>query len=136
VKPSSRIHAIVMVLGVLSSAPTVGDVGGCGREARELDATEFAEARKEEDCLRCSECGIAAPRCARACDADASPEIVIPPTCRPLHHDGEVCLRALSAASCEDYVGYVDEIAPTAPSECRFCRAAPPELLLFDGGAP
>lgn len=116
---------MLAVLAALCMAPTAGDVGGCGREATELDADDYAHARKEEDCERCRACGIATARCTRACDPNAAPDIDLPPTCRPLRHDGEVCLRAIHAASCEKLATYVDDRAPATPSECEFCRVVP-----------
>jgi hypothetical protein len=61
-------------------------------------------------------------RCMQACDSAATPDAIVPSTCHPLLHDGEVCIRALDAASCSDYAGYVSDVAPTAPTECEFCR--------------
>lgn len=125
----------IVVLAVLSMGPTAGDIGGCGSEATLLDVNDFAAARKDEDCKRCSDCGLTNARCTSACDAKKAPEVAIPQTCRPLQHDGEVCLRALGAASCADYAHYLDENAPTLPSECRFCRgAAPVPAPSFKGG--
>ena len=97
-----------------------------GATATELDRDRYANARKLQDCERCQECGLDTARCQRACDPTALPEIALPATCRPLHHDGEVCLRALAAASCETYATYVDDEAPATPSECEFCRVPPP----------
>ncbi len=130
------LTVVVVVLALLSMAPAVGDVGGCGEQATPLDVAEFAQARKEEDCLRCTECGLTTPRCARACNEELAPETLVPETCKPLRHDGDVCLRALHAASCDKYATYVDENAPAAPSECRFCRLAPPPASFTDGGFP
>jgi hypothetical protein len=113
------------LLAVLVMAPTVGDTGACGRTATELDRDKYANARKLQDCERCRECGIDNVRCARACDPTALPEIALPITCRPLYHDGEVCLRALAAASCDTYATYVDDDAPATPTECDFCQVAP-----------
>ncbi|HVH48099.1 MAG TPA: hypothetical protein VM925_37455 [Labilithrix sp.] len=129
---------VVAVLGVLSMAPTAGDIGGCGAEVKLLDATEFAVARKEQDCERCRECGISTARCTRACDATKATETNIPPSCQPLAHDGDVCLRALGAASCEAYATYVDDVAPSTPSECEFCKVAPerPAPAFAPDGAP
>ena len=127
----------VAVLGVLLMAPTVGDTGGCGRTATELDRDRYGSARKLEDCERCAECGLDTARCQRACDPKVLPEIALPPTCRPLFHDGEVCLRALGAASCETYATYVDDEGAATPSECDFCIVplpAPPPGTLGDGG--
>jgi hypothetical protein len=119
-------------------APTVGDVGGCGRQATELDGEDFAYARKEEDCERCEECAITTERCRRACDESRLPDVALPSTCRPVRRDGEVCLRALRAASCETFASYVDDVAPRTPSECEFCRVAseppPPPSLAADAG--
>lgn len=116
----------IAVLGALLMAPTVGDTGGCGRTAVELDRDRYGNARKLQDCERCEECGIATARCDRACDPKQLPEIALPATCRPLYHDGEVCLRALDAASCETFATYVDDEAPSTPTECDFCLVPPP----------
>ena len=131
------LSSAVVVLGVLLMAPTVGDTGGCGRKAAELEQDRFENARKTQDCLRCRECGLATARCGRACDPKALPEIALPPTCRPLYHDGEVCVRALAAASCSTFASYVDDVAPANPSECDFCRVGLPEIPsgFGDGGA-
>ncbi len=130
-------RVVVIVFGVLAMAPTAGDVGGCGREASLLDREAFARARKLEDCERCTECGIENERCKRACDANAAFDIIIPLTCRPLRHDGAVCLRALDAVSCDTYATYVDDNSPSTPSECEFCRPPPPPPPSFsDGGSP
>jgi hypothetical protein len=129
----------VAVLGALVMAPTVGDTGGCGRTATELERDRYENGRKLQDCERCQECGLATARCERACDPKELPEILLPATCRPLLHDGEVCLRALAAASCSTFASYVDDDAPTTPSECEFCRVAPvapPPAFAPDGGAP
>jgi hypothetical protein len=120
-------------------APTVGDTGGCGRTAAELDRDRYAHARKLQDCEKCQECTPGTARCERACDPKQLPEIVLPGTCQPLYHDGEVCLRALAAASCETFGTYVDDEAPATPSECDFCRvppAAPPPAFAADGATP
>ena len=132
-----RLRALpVVVVGLLLMAPTVGDTGACGRTATELEHDRYANARKLQDCQRCQECGLQGARCLRACDPKALPEIELPATCRPLYHDGEVCLRALGAASCGTFATYVDDDAPSTPSECEFCRVAPaPSTPSFgDGG--
>lgn len=122
-------HVVAALLFlVLGTAPTVGDIGGCRAPASELREAEFARARKELDCRRCNECGLRAARCGRACDRAAPPDVRFPVTCKPLVHDGDVCLRALDAASCDTFAAYVDDVAPEAPSECEFCR------LVDDGG--
>jgi hypothetical protein len=130
---SSRTLAVtIAALGVLLMAPTVGDTGSCGRTATELDRDRYANARKLEDCRRCQECSIGTARCESACDPTQLPEIALPVTCRPLYHDGEVCLRALSAASCDKYETYVADDGTATPSECDFCRVAPE----VPGGGP
>jgi hypothetical protein len=125
---SRRAAIAVVLLALLSLAPTAGDVGGCGSEASALDVEQFAADRKESDCLRCRECAIDVPRCRRACDPAAPPETGFPNTCRPLDHDGVVCLRALRAASCDAYSTYVGDV-PAIPSECEFCKVVPPTGL-------
>jgi len=119
------IRIAVVVLGALSMAPTAGDIGGCGSEVKALDPLAFALARKDMDCERCRQCSISSGRCERACDPSKPVETSIPSTCQPLLHDGEVCLRALRAASCDAYRTYVDELAPSTPSECEFCKVVP-----------
>jgi hypothetical protein len=44
-----------------------------------------------------------------------------PKGCFPLVHDGEVCLRALSYSTCDEYVEYLDDRVPRIPTECNFC---------------
>ena len=123
-----HIGVTAVVALVLGAGPTVGDVGSCGRTATDLDDSAFAAARKQLDCQRCSECGLATQHCKRACNPFAPSDVYIPPTCHPLVHDGEVCLHALQAASCSDYATFVDDVAPSAPTECQFC------LFVSDGG--
>jgi hypothetical protein len=113
--------ALALVLVVLCMAPTPGDVGGCGQEPQELDAPVFFATKQEIDCDRCRECGILTESCRRACDEDEPPEQAFPEGCRPLVHDGEVCLRALRAAACDEYAEHMADSTPTAPSECNFC---------------
>ena len=108
---------------VFGAAPTVGDVGACGKTASDLDFAAFARARKEIDCGRCTECAIASDHCRRACDLAQPSDVAFPPSCHPLLHDGEVCVRALRSASCADYATYVDDVAPQVPTECDFCHA-------------
>lgn len=136
----ARHVGVAMLLGVLSMAPTAGDVGGCGTEVTALDPNAFAIARKEVDCARCKACSLSVPRCGRACSPTTAPDTNLPRTCQPIQHDGDVCLRALGAASCDDYATYVDERAPATPSECEFCRIPPspnlPPSFTFDAGSP
>jgi hypothetical protein len=115
-----RRHAALMVLAVLLGiGATVGDIGSCGQPADQLDARTFFNIKANLDCDRCGECGFHEKLCDHACN-DAPPAS-FPAGCHPLVHDGEVCLRALIAASCDDYASYVNDAAPTAPSECQFC---------------
>ena len=117
---------LVAVLAlVFGAAPTVGDVGSCGSAASDLHPAPFAIARKEIDCRRCTECRLATQTCRSACDPNAPGTAGWPSTCHPLLHDGQVCLRALLAASCGDYAPFVDDVAATTPSECDFCRFVP-----------
>lgn len=108
---------------VFGTAPTIGDVGSCGRAATDLDERAFAQARKEFDCDRCTACNLATQRCRSACDPKVPSDVGWPATCDPLEHDGEVCLRSLQAASCAEYARFVDDAAPTVPGECDFCHA-------------
>lgn len=123
---SRALSLATALASVLLMAPTVGDTGGCGRTAKELDRDKYANARKLEDCERCRECAIDTVRCERACDPTALPEIALPPTCRPVYHDGEVCLRALAAVTCETYATYVDDEGAATPTECDFCQVPLP----------
>jgi hypothetical protein len=106
---------------VFGMAPTVGDIGSCAQPADQLDARTFFDIKAGLDCDRCGECGLSGKLCNRACKEP--PATAFPSGCRPLVHDGEVCLRALIHASCDDYASYVNDVAPTAPSECQFCPA-------------
>jgi hypothetical protein len=110
------VAAIAVVFGM---GPTVGDVGSCGQTVEDLDPVTFFEIKAGIDCLRCNECGLATEACDVACHG-ALPT-AFPPRCKPLVHDGEVCLNALQFASCGTYASYVSDAAPTAPSECQFC---------------
>ena len=120
--------AAVFAIG-LCTAPTVGDVGGCGTSASSLDLATYSFDRKVIDCQRCKQCGLASDTCKTACTRDAPSNVSWPSSCNPLQHDGDVCIRALKAASCGDYAAFVDDIAPTEPTECDFCH------LVTDAGA-
>jgi hypothetical protein len=106
----------------LCTAPTVGDVGGCGVEATDLSPATFAAARKAVDCQRCTQCGLTTHTCRAACANNAPSGTPWPQTCHPLQHDGDVCVRALRVASCADYASFVDDADPTLPTECDFCH--------------
>jgi len=111
----------IIVTALLCAAPVPGDIGACGQEVSVLSPELFFRSKKRIDCTRCSECGLGTQTCTVSC-SDRPPENdSFPDRCVPLLHDGEVCLRALLAASCEDYAAYVDDVFPTVPSECDFC---------------
>jgi hypothetical protein len=108
-------------LAWLCTAPTPGDIGGCGQEPQDLDPVAFYAQKRQIDCARCRACVILTETCRAACEPEGEETQEFPVGCVPLVHDGEVCLRALRAASCEDYLLYVDDVSPRAPSECNFC---------------
>jgi hypothetical protein len=119
------VAAVALVLG---AGPTVGDIGSCSDTATLLDIKTFEAERKELDCDRCRQCGFMTDYCAQACNPTLPSGVVIPSTCFPLTHDGQVCLDALEAASCAAYASFVADVDPTTPTECEFC------LLVPDGG--
>lgn len=102
------------------AAPVPGDAGGCNQEPEALDAGVFFAAKQSIDCSRCNDCALVSASCDAACAA-ANPTQSFPAGCVPLIHDGEVCLHALSIASCDDYESYVRDDAPATPTECEFC---------------
>ncbi len=114
-----HLTLIGLALSVLA-APTVGDVGSCGQEVAELDPPLFFAEKDFIDCNRCTECGVASEACIDACDRELGVD-AFDEDCFPLVHDGEVCLNALRAASCNDYQSYMSDTAPTTPTECNFC---------------
>ncbi len=115
-----RLLAIALVLvGGLGAVP--GDVGGCGQAAEELDPTIFYQRVRVVECEQCTRCAIQTLPCREACAGTESVPTEFEPGCVPLVHDGEVCLRALEAASCRVFRDTVDERAPRIPSECDFC---------------
>ena len=125
------------LFALMCMAPTPGDVGGCGTTPAELNVEDYAFARKSQDCERCRDCALTTHRCSRACDPNQPPDTALPTTCRPLVHDGEVCIRALHAASCGTYATYVSDTSPSQPSECDFCQIEPTAPLpgfSFDSG--
>lgn len=113
---------LLLALGVLffCTAPTPGDVGGCGQDPQELDPEIFFGTKDSIDCDRCNECSFSSRICDRAC-GDKLSQAAFPGDCMPLVHDGEVCLRALLDASCDDYSKYVRDEGPEVPTECNFC---------------
>jgi len=131
-----KLLAAALVALALGTGPTVGDVGGCGATAEPLSVASFAKARKQVDCQRCQSCGLTNLRCRAACDSRAGSDVAFASSCRPLVTDGEVCLHALQAASCDDYAIYIDDAVAAVPTECEFCRgdASQPAPVLIEGG--
>lgn len=117
----SRAKIGAALLLVLSMAPAAGNIGSCGQEAEVLDAYKFLVAKANIDCSRCTECTLFTEQCSAACSAPVSLDVAFPEPCLPLVHDGEVCLDALHAASCDDYASYVADVDATIPTECNFC---------------
>jgi hypothetical protein len=115
----SEVVRLIVITWLFTAAPVAGDIGSCGQAADDLDAAKFFQAKADVDCQQCSGCGFATNTCVRACSAP--PERAFEVDCYPLVHDGEVCLDALRAASCDEYRAYVDDQAPEAPTECNFC---------------
>jgi hypothetical protein len=114
-----RTTLIALALLVLAG-PTVGDLGSCGQDVADLDPEKFFIEKDFIDCQQCSDCGFITRLCDAACDR--IPEATaFDEDCFPLVHDGEVCLNALRAASCDEYASYIDDAAPTVPTECNFC---------------
>jgi hypothetical protein len=118
--PRARILSGVVV-ALLCAAPVPGDIGSCGQPVQRLDPTRFFTARKTIDCRRCTECALGTKTCAVACTQAPPDFLAFPTDCEPLVHDGEVCLRALLYASCDDYASYVADQSPVVPTECNFC---------------
>lgn len=110
--------ALVAIL-LASAGPTAGDIGGCGQQAALLDDAKFFAQKARVDCDSCTACGFVSTRCELACAGETGE--AFPLGCQPLVHDGEVCLRALSVADCDDYASYVTDEGATTPSECAFC---------------
>lgn len=123
----SRVTRVVLGFVVLAfcAAPVPGDVGGCGQNAEPLDPERFFIAKANADCDRCRDCGLETTRCTQACGPGLV-ESEFSEGCVPLVHDGEVCLRALLEASCDDYRTYVRDLSPSAPTECNFCPVTSP----------
>lgn len=116
----TKIGFFVLVL-LFCTAPTPGDVGGCGQSPAELDPGTFFASKANVDCQRCDECGLTSVSCKNACQFPDSYPSTFPENCVPLVHDGEVCLRALLHASCDDYASYMRDGSPSVPTECNFC---------------
>ena len=116
----SRLLPLLGALGALFClAPTPGDIGGCGQAAEDLDPATFFLSKQTIECNKCRECRIRTPACELAC-SDTPPPAEFPEGCFPLVHDGTVCLRALTRASCDDHREFSGD-PPSTPSECNFC---------------
>jgi hypothetical protein len=117
-----RLSLVKLSLLVLLfvAGPTAGDIGSCGQEVAELDPVKFFSEKQAIDCRQCQECEWSTLACEQACGTVLI-ESSFPADCFPLVHDGEVCLNALRAADCDEYAAYVDDLAPTVPTECNFC---------------
>ncbi|HEY4159319.1 MAG TPA: hypothetical protein VGM29_14525 [Polyangiaceae bacterium] len=118
--------ALALFALLLCTAPTPGDIGGCGQAPDQLDPGVFFATKADLDCRRCQECSLHSSACTRACDNPSSYPSDFPTGCVPLVHDGEVCLRELTYASCADYQDYMSDRSPRVPSECDFCPAEAP----------
>jgi hypothetical protein len=117
------LPAILSLISLLfCAAPTPGDIGSCGQKSVDLDPGIFFASKDAIDCDRCKECDLRSKLCDDACAGENGGN-VFPEHCQPLVHDGEVCLRALTNASCSDYAGYMSERSPSVPTECNFCPA-------------
>jgi len=116
----AKVGFFAVVL-LFCTAPTPGDVGGCGQKPAELDPGTFFASKANIDCQRCDECGLTAISCENVCTHPESYPSAFPDNCLPLVHDGEVCLRALLHASCDEYASYMSDSSPSVPTECNFC---------------
>jgi hypothetical protein len=114
-----------IVVALLCAAPVPGDIGACGQPVQRLDPGRFFTAKRNIDCDKCSSCGLESMACSAACGKAPLALSSFPKDCVPLVHDGEVCLRKLLESACDDYARYVDDDAPTVPSECDFCPSEP-----------
>ena len=120
-RPSKSRWLATVIVGLLCAAPVPGDIGSCGQPVQPLDPRTFFEAQKEIDCQRCQSCKLTTETCATSCDDKSAVQTIFPTNCEPLVHDGEVCLRRLLRASCDEYNDFVADANPTVPTECDFC---------------
>jgi hypothetical protein len=112
---------LAIALLFFTAAPTAGDIGSSCQPEDELDPVRFWGVKQAIDCQLCDECQVATKACSRAC----SKTLIFddfPSSCRPVEHDGEVCLDALLAASCAEYAEFMADEGSTIPTECAFCR--------------
>lgn len=114
-----------IAVALLCAAPVPGDIGACGQPIARLDAGRFFAAKRNVDCEHCTSCGFTTKSCEADCGSGPLEVDSFPADCEPLVHDGEVCLHKLVDTGCDDYARYVDDSAPTVPSECDFCPGGP-----------
>jgi hypothetical protein len=112
---------LATVVVFFCTAPTPGDIGGCGQRVQPLGAEPFFESKKDIDCEKCRDCDFTTDYCTDACDTEGEVPSDFPEGCDPIVHDGEVCLNALDATGCGEYESYVRDENRQAPNECRFC---------------
>jgi len=117
---SAELARLAVVLMFFVAAPTAGDIGSCGQSADDLDALKFFAAKGGTDKKRCDECELHTAVCEELRQGKVR-TIAFADGCFPLVHDGEVCLDALLAASCDDYASYVADQGAIVPTECNFC---------------
>lgn len=113
--------ALAATLLMFCVGPVPGDGGGCGQPARDLDPETFFRGKAAIECERCTECDLETETCRASCDRSAERPRSFADACYPLVHDGEVCLRALYYASCDQLREYVRDASPLVPTECDFC---------------
>lgn len=130
VSTADRFRAAVLLL-FFAAAPVAGDIGSCGQTAEDLDPLKFFARKGGIDLTRCNDCGFETVTCQNL-RAGKLETTSFPDNCYPLVHDGEVCLDALMAASCDEYESYVADEGRTVPGECNFCP--PREGAVADAG--
>lgn len=119
-RPDARSVRLVVALLFFTAAPTAGDIGSACQPEDDLDPARFFVLHKAIDCERCGACGLTTKACDRACVSGATLKD-FPRGCQPVEHDGEVCLDALLAASCDDYASFMSDEGQLTPTECAFC---------------
>lgn len=121
---AARLGLCAVVL-LFCAGPVPGDVGGCGQAPSSLDRQRFFDSKRALDCVRCNECEVVSKRCDAACAPEPDDER-LPRGCDPLEHDGDVCLRALLNAPCEEYRTFLRDESAETPTECNFCPRGQP----------
>lgn len=135
-RPSRALLAPILLAAVATLAPSAGNIGSCGQTAEALDEAKFFAAKRAIDCEQCTSCELVTGPCAVAC-AGGDPDLEqFPEGCLPLVHDGEVCLDALRASSCDEFAAFVADSGATIPTECNFCPLEDRPGQGGAGGAP